>query len=162
MEWENDSYLMPNQQTFSYIIDRTSYIRWDDDDDDIRFVLIWIVTSLKDVRMLGWFAWKCLNVSVPNLKMFLWFSWTCWNVSDLPENVEMFLICLKMLKYFWFLWKCWNVSVLHLKMFLWFSWKCWNISDLTENVEIFLICLKMLECLTDLHDILHVRNTIKL
>jgi len=30
---------MPNEQIFSYIMARTSYVQWCDDDDDVRFVL---------------------------------------------------------------------------------------------------------------------------
>ena len=35
-EWASDCCLMPNEQFFSYIMARTSYIWWD---DDVRFVL---------------------------------------------------------------------------------------------------------------------------
>jgi predicted alpha/beta hydrolase len=36
-QWVSDCCLTPNEQFFSYIIVRTSYIRWDD--DDVHFAL---------------------------------------------------------------------------------------------------------------------------
>jgi hypothetical protein len=38
-EWVSDFCLTPNEQFFSYIMARTSYIQWNDDDDDVQFVL---------------------------------------------------------------------------------------------------------------------------
>ena len=37
LKWVNDCCLTPNEQFFSYIMLRTKYIRWDD--DDVPFVL---------------------------------------------------------------------------------------------------------------------------
>jgi hypothetical protein len=37
-EWASDCCFTPNEEFFSHIIARTSYIRWDDD-NDVHFVL---------------------------------------------------------------------------------------------------------------------------
>ena len=39
VEWVSDCYLTPHELFYSCTLARTSYIRWDDDDDDIWFVL---------------------------------------------------------------------------------------------------------------------------
>jgi hypothetical protein len=39
VEWMSDCYLAPHELLYSCTLARTSYIRWDDDDDDIWFVL---------------------------------------------------------------------------------------------------------------------------
>ena len=37
LEWVSDWFLMPNEQFKKYIVERTSYIQWND--DDVYFVL---------------------------------------------------------------------------------------------------------------------------
>ena len=36
--WVSDCCLMPNEQFFRYVMARTSYIQWDDDDNDVHFI----------------------------------------------------------------------------------------------------------------------------
>jgi midasin (ATPase involved in ribosome maturation) len=77
-EWVSDCCLMPNEQFFSYIFERTSYIQWDD--NDVYFVLdqhvlleIYSATSLKQQsagRHVAPLGHIILNPSQPVFALF--------------------------------------------------------------------------------------------